>query len=1263
MTNAERISAHNAKLQECLTIAEGLPDAGGSGKEPVLGEITINESGVYDASGKVHTATVEDCKTIDNVLYVKEHPVLTERTIEKLLPFATYKEESIVPISLVPESNLVLVAIGPNKEWTISIVRATHTCTYYPVAAENDPFYGTIAAPGWYKNGNHISFEEVDATIVSKFDEGIGLDYIANVFNVESTVDGWSKITVDIPILEELVVTKNGVYDDLDITTTPEIVSGTTLSFNENIVLSQENKNKLKTLASDNSVQLYESSTNPIVINILIYDDDTFAIYVWQDNSWGNVYVYVSKEMIKTSGQEWQYGITTEGWHSVENNVVVGACPAPTFIVDPDAIYDEKKLRYVADAFFGKTTSFNGWQKVTVDVQAESILGELVVTANGVYDKPTAKVPPVIAVGETLTFKENVIISDELKDILYPYNTGSDDESVWIPIFVNEEQNFESWLYVFPDGEYIIVAYTINDIYETVYISESMINLRGEDPWYGISVPGWYLYNYDTQEYQPCSPLAITINSDTVMPNGITNIEMLNLYTEVFDTVVGDADGWNKVTVNLISDMIDVESLPDENVDASKVYRVVENNITSANFYINDGVTVQTLDDKAKSMGWPTPGYYIPVEELPETLSDSPVDIPAGAVPIFISTVTGETRAFIFGEAKPLQDEVNSIFGTSYDLHGIAESVDDMTEVGYYVLFGKETIVKSYGIPDEANNKTVYEHNGTEWVECGGDSIVVDVDELPTENIDEGKIYRVTEESSVVDVYVYTDQIRTLHEFAQTLGAPPESCFTYHIVESCPETLILSDDATFNYHVYIILKTGESYVTFNNAEFYQFMADYNGIPLDDYRGAISDVSEITEPGYYYCVTRNIRTVYGIPDDTDSKTVYEHDGSGWVECTRGGIVDVEELPTENVDPNKIYRIINNIKPVAEPYLTSAYHEGALPLSTVYCDVWGLPLTTKIVYHYVENAEDMVDDMCIDSATLENEYHIYIALYYNGMPDGVPFMLWNGNWRNVIQEIPESDFYTYRGVVSDVSEIDINQPGYWHLISDGGLVYTYGVSKIGDRTKFYEHDGGWTEYISKEISDELEQQISDRDNQIDALDIKIGVMNFCITDEQYKKFLNVASFVRSYANDEFKLISINDKTIDSITIPQCFYSIEPYAFDGCASLTEVILPEGVRFVDNGAFNNCTALEYIKFPSTFEQNGFYPYSYPYVNPFMGCTALQVMDFSDVTKVIRCPKSDSIPSTCKIIVPDELYTMWIDNQYGWKGHKDNIIKASEAT
>ena len=553
----------------------------------------------------------------------------------------------------------------------------------------------------------------------------------------------------------------------------------------------------------------------------------------------------------------------------------------------------------------------------------------------------------------------------------------------------------------------------------------------------------------------------------------------------------------------------------------------------------------------------------------------------------------------------------------------------------------------------------------------GGDSIVVDVDELPTENVDESKIYRVSSKLYIgaLELVLVDDTPITLTDILNNnaIRFGDITSLDYYIVDELPSTgnksVESEDDGVFTtlYHIYIVRESGVPYVTFDGTQWVTGSDGITLIPLGEYNGTITDISQATNTGYYTLISfSQSNTLYGISDEANNKTVYEHNGTEWVECSVISVIDVEELPTENVDPNKIYRIVSNTEAVSEPYITSAYLTDVdLPISyTEFAKlILGYPPLTQFVYHYSNTYDDVDWDNVIDSGTTGNIVHVYITL-----DDGATAILWNGQWQNAMN-VPESDIYTYRGVVSDISEIDINQPGYWHLISEGGLVHTYGVSKIGDRTKFYEHDGEWTEYISKEISDELEQQISDRDNQIDALDIKIGVMNFCITDEQYKKFLNVASFVRSYTDDEFKLISINDKTIDSITIPQCFYSIEPYAFDGCASLTEVILPEGVRFVDNGAFNNCTALEYIKFPSTFEQSGFYPYSYPYVNPFMGCTALQVMDFSYVTKVIRCPRSDSIPSTCKIIVPDELYDKWIDSQYGWKDHKDNIIKASEAT
>ena len=55
-----------------------------------------------------------------------------------------------------------------------------------------------------------------------------------------------------------------------------------------------------------------------------------------------------------------------------------------------------------------------------------------------------------------------------------------------------------------------------------------------------------------------------------------------------------------------------------------------------------------------------------------------------------------------------------------------------------------------------------------------------------------------------------------------------------------------------------------------------------------------------------------------------------------------------------------------------------------------------------------------------------------------------------------------------------------------------------------------------------------------------------------------------------------------SLTSIVIPDSVTSIEEYAFEGCTSLTTVTLPAGVKKIENDVFYECSALSTIYVPA---------------------------------------------------------------------------------
>ena len=60
------------------------------------------------------------------------------------------------------------------------------------------------------------------------------------------------------------------------------------------------------------------------------------------------------------------------------------------------------------------------------------------------------------------------------------------------------------------------------------------------------------------------------------------------------------------------------------------------------------------------------------------------------------------------------------------------------------------------------------------------------------------------------------------------------------------------------------------------------------------------------------------------------------------------------------------------------------------------------------------------------------------------------------------------------------------------------------------------------------------------------------------------------------------------LEAVTLPDGAYAIEPYAFQGCANLKELVVPDSVEYVGEGAFMDCLSLERLVVGSGVESAG---------------------------------------------------------------------------
>jgi hypothetical protein len=127
------------------------------------------------------------------------------------------------------------------------------------------------------------------------------------------------------------------------------------------------------------------------------------------------------------------------------------------------------------------------------------------------------------------------------------------------------------------------------------------------------------------------------------------------------------------------------------------------------------------------------------------------------------------------------------------------------------------------------------------------------------------------------------------------------------------------------------------------------------------------------------------------------------------------------------------------------------------------------------------------------------------------------------------------------------------------------------------------------------------------------------------------------------------------LKNITIPNSVTEIPDEFFYGCYSLSKVVLPNSIKSIGERAFESCYSLSSITIPNSVTSIFNYAFSY--------CNGMAFYDFSQCTSIPTLGGTSvfsSIPSDCKIVVPDALYDSWI-GATNWSKIASNIIKASE--
>lgn len=173
-----------------------------------------------------------------------------------------------------------------------------------------------------------------------------------------------------------------------------------------------------------------------------------------------------------------------------------------------------------------------------------------------------------------------------------------------------------------------------------------------------------------------------------------------------------------------------------------------------------------------------------------------------------------------------------------------------------------------------------------------GGSGIIDVTELPTSNIDENAVYRLTEtiQTEKTEIYILARGVVTVQQYLTSLGVPTKA--NIYVVDELPADMLPTDVQTFSQlHFYILKSNGVAYayVPAMGGVITGGLFSFQSTSYD--KGFTENIREETESGVYTTIEAYEQVVRW----------FTRDSSEWKEITAytnstlyNGFIDVEVL---------------------------------------------------------------------------------------------------------------------------------------------------------------------------------------------------------------------------------------------------------------------------------------------------------------------------------------------------------------------------------